>query len=530
MKTLTVRRTGIALTGALAAAGLAVVGPAPQALAATDPQPAAAAADWLAGQLTNGLIHDNQYGSDDYGLTVEVGYALRMVGDHDTDVAKISSALEANVEKYIGPAPDTSAGSTGKLLSFASDTGADPHGFGGVDLVTRLEAATSDSGAAAGRIVDQRPYGDYANVSDQAWAVRGLSNAGSAEAPAALGYLLKQQCANGFFRMHFPQDHTVDQTCDGASPAERVPAVDTTALVVVLLDDKRSTSPTLDAALDRAIAWIKTQQAVDGSFDGGTDEGVPNANSTGLGGWALHLAGEADAAAKAAVWLRRRQVSGTACDGLAAADAGAIAYDTRTYFVGRKSGITATTEGLWRAAAAQAIPALLAAPAASTALRMTARRFTRAPGSVRVAEWGLAPGARGCMSLVGRNVSVIGEVKTVLDFGLPAGTRSYTATLTGPGGATAALEVIGLAPKRLPTSLRKTRVKAGQTQFVRVSGMIPGERVSVHYGGDVVRRGVAKSNGAFLTSFPVGPSKGAKRVYVRGQFMTRRNSAPFSVV
>lgn len=535
MKTLAVRRSGITvLAGAVAAAFFAVAGPGQHASAAatasTDPQPAAAAADWLAAQLRDGLIHDDRSGFDNYGLTVEVAYALRAVGGHDAEIGEISSALQAAAEQYVGPAPETSAASTGKLLSFASDTGADPRSFGGVDLVARLEAATTDTGPATGRIVDQGQQADSANTFGQAWAVRGLLNAGSAEGPAALGYLLKQQCAAGFFRLYFPQDQSVDQSCDRASPAEPVPAVDTAALVVVLLDDKRGVSAELDAALDRAIAWIKSQQAADGSFDGGTALEGPNASSTGLAGWALRLTGASAAAEKAAVWLRRHQVSGNACDGLARSEVGAVAYDTTAYFDARKFGITTANGAQWRTVAAQATPALVAAPAASSALRATAPTFARAPSSVWVTVSGLAPGARGCVNLVGRNVWVIGEIKPSLAFGLPDGTKTHTATLTGFAGATTTRRITALAPKRLPVSIRETRLRAGRTQYIRISGLHPGEKVSVHYGGVVVRRGVARSNGAFLTSFPVGSSKGDKRVYVRGQFPTRRNSAPFTLV
>jgi hypothetical protein len=31
---------------------------------------------WLAGQLTNGLVHNDQFDFDDYGLSIDVGIAL----------------------------------------------------------------------------------------------------------------------------------------------------------------------------------------------------------------------------------------------------------------------------------------------------------------------------------------------------------------------------------------------------------------------------------------------------------------------
>lgn len=323
------------------------------------PEAALAGAAWLEGQLTDGVLFNDQYEVDDYSTTVELAYALRAVDPDSAALPAIAEALEGGAEAYASPGKDVYAGSTGKLVSFALDNGADPRDFGGADLVDQLERRTIDDGPAAGRISDRSSYGDYANSFGQAWAVRGLTLAGSAEAEAARDFLLEQQCDDGFFRLYFPAADADDQGCDAAgSPVE---PVDTTALAYVLLHDLAEEDPVLDAALAEGIGFIVSQQAEDGSFSGGSgDAVVPNANSTGLAGWALHLAGEEDAAAAAATWVRAHQLG--ECAAPLDADAGAIGYDDAAVTAAGTDGLTIETDYQWRLATAQSLPALLAVP------------------------------------------------------------------------------------------------------------------------------------------------------------------------
>lgn len=322
---------------------------------AATPDAALAGAAWLEGELTDGILVNRQYKTDDHSTTVDLAYALRAVAPDSAALPEITKALAAGADAYTSPGQDVYAGSTGKLLSFAVDAGADPRAFGGEDLVAQLEGRTADKGAAKGRISDKSQYGDYANGFGQAWAVRGLTLAGSDEAANARDFLLQQQCEAGFFRLYFPAADAPAQACGKAAPEP----VDTTALAYVLLHDLAEEDAALAAALDEAIAYILSQQADDGSFSGG-DGGnvVPNANSTGLAGWALHLAGEDDAAADAAVWVRAHQLG--ECEGKLAADAGAIGFDDLTLAAAGRRGLTAKTEYQWRLATSQSLPALLA--------------------------------------------------------------------------------------------------------------------------------------------------------------------------
>jgi len=326
------------------------------------PAPAVAGATWLEGQLADGVLYNDQYQVDDYSTTVELAYAL-MALDPDFDdggvpvEGEISAALEAGVGEYATPGKDVYAGSLAKLTAYATDTGADPADFGDVDVLAALEERTADEGASAGRISDVSQYGDYANTFGQAWAVRGLTQAGSDEAAAALDFLLLQQCADGYFRQDFSQPDAKDQSCDAAAGEA---STDATALVVVLLHDLASGDADLTAALDVAVAWLVEQQADDGSYVGSSQ--LPtNSDSTGLAGWALHLVGEEDAAAAAAEWVLAHQVPAD-CGGELADAAGAIGYDDAALTAAAANGITVKTAYQWRLASAQALPALLATP------------------------------------------------------------------------------------------------------------------------------------------------------------------------
>ncbi|UMG93134.1 hypothetical protein [Nocardioides sp. TF02-7] len=139
-----------------------------------------------------------------------------------------------------------------------------------------------------------------------------------------------------------------------------MPPVDTAALVVVLLHGLAAEDPVVADALDRAVGWMTTQQADDGSFEGGGGVAGANANSTGLAGWAFHLSGEPDAAEAAATWVRAHQVEG--CEGPLAAAEGAVAFDDATLAAAGRNGITEKTAYQWRLATSQSVPALLATP------------------------------------------------------------------------------------------------------------------------------------------------------------------------
>jgi hypothetical protein len=337
--------------------------------ATADPDALDAGAQWLTAQLTDGVVHDEQYDFDDYGLTADLALSLDAVGGHDDVVQTISAQLARHVADYTQPGFGTlvSAGGTAKTLLVAQAAGADPTSYGGTDLVAQLEKTVAADGAAQGRIEDKLEKGnkdaaDYSNVVGQSLAVAALDAAGSDSASSVRDYLLKQQCDEGWFRLSFPADPAApDQTCDGDKTS--APDVDATAYAVLAL--QAIDDDAVADQVDTAVAWLLSVQDDDGSFEGAGPTAVPNVDSTGLAGRALAGAGETDAAEQAASWTVRHQVV-AGCGRYDDGDAGAIAYDDAALRGGQKGGITPKTVGQFRRATVDSLPVLQWAPADAT--------------------------------------------------------------------------------------------------------------------------------------------------------------------
>ncbi len=291
-----------------------LVGLAPANAASTyDPKPVKAGAGWLSDQVTDGLVHNDQYDFDDIGLSIDVALGLDAAGKKATVVKAITKAVGKNVASYTAFAPSVYAGPTAKAAVLALSQDKNPHAFGGVDLVTQLEARVATTAPITGRIEDafdptDEFGGDYANVIGQAYAAQALSLVKSAKASSATAFLLAQQCDKGYFRQYFTVDKTrTDQSCQGAPRAERGASTDATALAVLALQDVKG-SPA-KKAVKRAVAWLEDTQLTSGGFtDTGKATLAANTNSTGLAGWALGETGATDAAALAAAAVRAQQV------------------------------------------------------------------------------------------------------------------------------------------------------------------------------------------------------------------------------
>lgn len=310
---------------------------------------------WLAKQLDDGLVHNDLYDFDDYGLSIDVGIALDDRG-RTKDVRAIRKALAAAVDSYTTGvdfgSSDIYAGATAKAAVFAQTTGADPGAFGRVDLIARLARRVATQAPIAGRLQD-KGMDDYANVIGQAFAVDALTAARSKKATKATRFLLAQQCEAGYFRLNFTADKTaVDQTCDGGKRATTsAPDTDATALAVIALLKNPRPSREAEDAVDAALSWLVRTQARNGSFGGGPSTERANANSTGLAAWALGSAGSCEQARKAARWLRTLVVSGVAGEN------GAVAYN-RAALAGARDGIGVEERDQFVRATAQAAPAL----------------------------------------------------------------------------------------------------------------------------------------------------------------------------
>lgn len=522
--------TALGAAGLVAAPGAASAAPVPGA----DPAPASASASWLAGQLEDGLLtyQAGEFQSTDYGLSIDTALALQEVGGEDAAVTAVRDAVAAGLAGYIsgeafGDAGSTYAGAAGKALALATATGGDPESFGGVDLVTRVESVTDDT---TGRTADVSTYGDYANTLGQSFAARGLAAAGSPEAATATDFLLDQQCEAGFFRQAFSAPDAADQTCDGAADAE--PSVDATATAVVnLLARDDADQAAIAAAVDRATTWLASVQRADGAFGADDQIETPNANSTGLAGWALGLAGRATDAAEAAAWLRAHQLTNVGtCTPFRPADLGAVAYDDGAVTAARKDGITAATEGQYLRATAQALPALQWAPAAGEANVLAAPGYVKAGSRVSPGVTGAAPGEWLCASVAGATASVPADVagEAVLRVRLPKAAGTRTVTVSDADGVVGTARYRALGATKLTVRAKKSAVRRGVNQVVEVRGLAPAEPVRLVVGGRRVDTGQANAKGRFTGRFKA-TGNGRTKVVVKGQFGNRRGTAAYRV-
>ena len=105
---------------------------------AADPTPAELSAAWLTGELTDGLVHNDQYAFDDIGLTIDVGLALNAIGSQPAAVAQLRAAVAPEIKGYTTYKKSVFAASTAKALVLAQTLGASPRSFGGVNLVKQL--------------------------------------------------------------------------------------------------------------------------------------------------------------------------------------------------------------------------------------------------------------------------------------------------------------------------------------------------------------------------------------------------------
>ena len=364
---------GAALTLCLSALLLAAFGVAITSVGAVDrvdpvdPARATAAIDWLAGELDSngGTLPGFTPGSTDWGVTADAvltHVAAGRGGDASAQAAtdQLSGALPA----YTTFEPDIAgvrvAGATAKVLLVLISQGRDTSdigsvgGTGGVDLEAELRSLMGTTVEHAGRFADRvpDPTWDASNGFGQALSVLALARTTGGVPAEAVAYLMTQQCPAGGFRLSYPPlagpavGCTTDPSADG----------DSTALAVqALLATTRT--PTSDAALARAVAWlIARQDPSTGGFGGSGPTSAVNANSTGVIAQALRAAGQIDAADRAAQWITSSLQLGTG------ESAGAIGYNAAASAAASANGISAGVADQWRRATSQAALALGLAP------------------------------------------------------------------------------------------------------------------------------------------------------------------------
>lgn len=525
----------------LAMAALAAT-PSPAQAAQHDPKPVAAGADWLATQVTDGLVQGayedggETFGYTDHGLSADIALALDAVGGHEANVEEIADALADQVEIWHSSfASPVDAGAVAKSLLVAQAAGISPTDFGGEDLVTKLEARIIDEpGATQGRLInDGSNYGgDFRSAISQALAVQGLDALGtpSTETGAATEFLLEQQCDDGWFRQTLSPLDSPTQAC--ATDVAATPDTDATAIAVTALQSQLDDTGVAAAVAD-AVAWLEDQQLADGSFGGGTATEAPNANSTGLAATALAAAGETAAAEKAAGWIRAHQLTNLgACAAYGAADTGAVAYNDTDRAKAAASDIAILTADPYRRASAQAVPALRWAPAGTYATEpVSTSGFVKAGTKKTLNADAVAPGEAVCFAGGGTQTLVqadaTGHAQTTVT--LPKGTANRVYTVTTGQGVLGAVTVRVLDAKRLRLSPAKKQVAKGAKVKVKVTGLAAGEKVKVNVKGTRVDAGKASAKGVFTAVFRATGKPGKRTVKAVGELATRTGTTTVKV-
>ena len=373
--------------------------------------PVQAAAGWVATQFVDKTdlpapdgdhFIAGQAGSTffpNYGENADVIFGLAAA---KTAGAKINTALRylaANADAYADFSKKQGGpydGNIGKLALAAAVAGADPHRFGGHDLLKQLQddectGAVKDVCAAPGAARNI-----FSSVSESL-VVLAEVRGGVAPSSAALTYLTSLQCADGGFGK--------DPTPCGSGAAD----LDATSYGIMALAAGGHTTE-----IDKAIAWLKSQQQPGGYW---ISQNVPNANSTGLAVAALQSQGVD--VRKARAWLLSQQVPA------GRAGAGAIKFG---------GTITATTKSATSPsviATAQALTGLVDGGSLATVTAAGARAAVPvfAPAATLSAH-SAHPGARFTVTGAG---FVAGEKLQVSIHSTP--TTVATATATGLGTA-----------------------------------------------------------------------------------------------
>lgn len=510
----TLRRLGAAAIAPALAAGMVLAAPSAQA----DPNSAeTSATEWLADQPKVDGLFRSYYGPTraesfvDYGLNLDLYVALDTFGSPAAETVYRSAVDGA--DEYTDAFGTRYAGATGKLTAMVQRHEGDPTNVDGRDLVADLEQLVSGVGATTGRAQDRDLSSgevsgyESSNSIGQSWVVRALDNAASPKTADALAYLLKQQCANGSFRLVMNDTQCVTGKA----------SVDATAFAVQALD----VASGHDAEVEKAVTWLVGAQSPNGAF---IDEGQANSNSTGVASVVLKTHGKEAAASRAAGWVLGRQVA-------TGDERGAIATNDADYSAGAKP-ITRLDRDRYVRSTVQAVLALKALDPAASFVVKASGGFISAGKNIAVTATGLAPNEAFTVLIAGGapkygTANAAGQVSTTVTAVGATGTK--TITLEGTNKTRAGRTAVQvLAAKKLSVALTST-VKKNKKQTVKASGLAAGETVKIYVAGKLVKTSKANASGKYNYSFKVGKKAGKKTVKVVGAFTNRNGSKSFKV-
>ncbi|MFJ9551412.1 prenyltransferase/squalene oxidase repeat-containing protein [Streptomyces erythrochromogenes] len=225
-------------------------------------------------RLVQGRFYESRPGSGfaDYGLTIDGAYALAATGEDNAALRRIVDFMDKGGkdgqkrgihEWTLVGTKYANGGSIGKAAVLAESVGRDPRSFGGQDLIAALGRITCQAKTSAPQ--ECAAKGNYAyatSVFKQSLGVMAQLRAGektAAAEPAA--YLKSLQAPSGAWvsLIGEPSGPEVDSTAMAAMTVDLLPDADS------------------QAAVDRALAWLATQQKEDGGFPGASGNSVNSA-------------------------------------------------------------------------------------------------------------------------------------------------------------------------------------------------------------------------------------------------------------
>ena len=228
---------------------------------ATDgPTAAAWAADWLDRQLEGGLPLEN-FGSPDWGTTIEAALGLAALDGNDARLDEVWTAVEGDRDDIVTSSGADVPGRLALVILLAEALGQDPTAVGtggGADLVARLQATLTVGGANDGLFGSQDPT--YDGAYRQGYSLAALVAAGVTPDPAAVAWLVDQQCADGSW---MPYRADTSQPCAFDGGLFVGPDSNSTAAAISGLD---AAGQGAGAAVTAALGWLDTVQHDDGGW------------------------------------------------------------------------------------------------------------------------------------------------------------------------------------------------------------------------------------------------------------------------
>ncbi len=384
--------------------------------------------------------------------------------------------------------------------------------------------------------------GVLANTIGQAFAVEALRqmDTNSLRSQGALEFLAKQQCdaaTKGYFRPEFTPvgSSSPDQACDNAVvESEQLSDTETTATVLMMFYRLEEEDLVPLSAKGNAWTWLRnTQGRQVGSWSRtGDTSTIKNSKSTSLAGVAVSR-DSVPSAALAALWIRGFQAfSPSPCATHLTDEGGAVAFEKVDFLDGELEGITPAQIDDWVDTTVYAADLLRFEDSAASVPALSGPTdYVEARKGVTLTIKNLDIGERICASGPSGNPRLISAkaTSTSLKLYTPIGTGRRTFQVVGMQGSDTHT-VYALDKTTLKLKIAKYYVKRGAKQKIKVSGLAPGERVTVKVKGSKLMRGVASASGKFQKKFKVKAKRGKVKIVVTGQFATRTNRIPFKVL